>query len=136
MKYDAVKSDQATRPGGQKDPAPNCDHVWRVSDSSPDKMANCTICGGSESYAHVIDSFLIQFQAHVNLYPGDKTPEDLENDCRAALNGGTREINLMKLLKAKFISDLSWRLGVAPGNLTNQQLLSERNRIAAIYKAL
>lgn len=136
MKYDAVKSEQSARPGGHKDPAPNCDHYWRVSESSPDRMGNCTVCGGSESLSHIIDSFLIQFQETVNLYPAAKTPDDLENDCKAALNDGSREIHLMKLLKAKFISDLSWRLGVAPGNLTNTQLLNERNRIAAIYKAL
>lgn len=45
-------------------------------------------------------------------------------------------VDLFKLVKAKAISDLAFRLGVAPGALTPAQILAERNRIAAIYAAL
>ena len=63
-------------------------------------------------------------------------PDQLETDCTNYLNGGGGKIDARKVLKAKFISDLAFRLGVAPGALTAQQLLNERNRIAAIYKSL
>lgn len=53
------------------------------------------------------------------------------------LNGGIGpNIDWRKLTKAKFISDLAHRLGKAPGALTGAELTGERNRIAAIYKAL
>lgn len=41
-----------------------------------------------------------------------------------------------KMFKAKCISDLAFRLGKAPGALTALELQAERDRIAAIYKAL
>lgn len=65
------------------------------------------------------------------------TPDQIESQVQALLNSGTGpDIDWPKLIKAKFISDLAWRLGVAPGALTGPQLTAERNRIAAIYKAL
>lgn len=64
------------------------------------------------------------------------TPEELEADALAALNGGAKRVDMMKLLKAKFISDLAWRLGKAPGTLTALEIAAERQRIANIYKAL
>jgi hypothetical protein len=65
------------------------------------------------------------------------TPEELEAEVVTLLNGGDGpRIDWRKLIKAKFISDLAFRLGKAPGQLTNQELAAERNRIAAIYKAL
>lgn len=68
--------------------------------------------------------------------PAPFTADELEANALSALNGGTKLIDLVKLIKAKVISDLAFRLGVAPGSLTAQQLLNERARIAAIYKAL
>lgn len=65
-----------------------------------------------------------------------QTADELEAAVLAALNGGGSRFDLLKLLKAKFISDLAWRLGVAPGALTLAQLNAERQRIANIYKAL
>lgn len=65
------------------------------------------------------------------------TQDQLEAICQAWLNGvGNPAIDPRKVFKAKLISDLAFRLGVAPGALTGPQLLAERNRIAAIYKAL
>lgn len=66
------------------------------------------------------------------------TPAEKTAAAAAALNGGagSNGIDIQKLLKAKFISDLAFRLNVAPGALTPAQLLAERNRIAAIYAAL
>lgn len=65
------------------------------------------------------------------------TADELEAEVQAALNGGSGpHIDMTKLLKAKFVSDLAWRLGKAPGALTGAELTAERNRIAAIYKAL
>lgn len=68
--------------------------------------------------------------------PAEPTADELEEHCRLALNGGHSSIDLRKLLKAKFISDLAWRLGKPPAQLTAQELTAERNRIAAIYKAI
>lgn len=65
------------------------------------------------------------------------TPDELEAEVQAILNGGAGpHIEQLKLFKAKFISDLAFRLGVAPSALTGAQLAGERNRIAMIYKAL
>lgn len=65
------------------------------------------------------------------------TADELGAEVIAALNGGAhRNLDPYKLLKAKFISDLAHRLGKAPGALTGAELAAERNRIAAIYKAL
>lgn len=41
-----------------------------------------------------------------------------------------------KVFRAKCISDLAFRLGKAPGALTAPELAAERDRIAAIFKAL
>ncbi len=70
------------------------------------------------------------------LNPPARAADQLEADCLAYLNGGTGLIDLRKVLKAHVISCEAFRLGVAPGALTGAQLLSIRNRIAAIYKAL
>lgn len=67
--------------------------------------------------------------------PVPPTPEELEAQAVAALNGGGG-FDMRKLFKAKFISDLAFRLGKAPGALTGAEITAERNRIAAIYKAL
>lgn len=45
-------------------------------------------------------------------------------------------VDLFKLIRAKAISDLAFRLGVAPGALTPAQIATERARLAAIYAAL
>jgi hypothetical protein len=68
--------------------------------------------------------------------PPATSQNDLEAAAIAALNGGGLPINLTKLLKAKFVSDLAFRLGKAPAALTGSDLTAERNRIAAIYKNL
>lgn len=68
--------------------------------------------------------------------PPPPSATDLENDCLAALNGGAARIDVQKLMKAKVVSDLAFRLGVAPGALTVAQILAERTRLATIYKAL
>lgn len=65
------------------------------------------------------------------------TADQIEAQVQAVLNGGSAQhLDPFKLLKAKFISDLAFRLGKAPGSLTGAELTAERNRIAAIYKAL
>lgn len=74
--------------------------------------------------------------AFINRSPPSLTPTELETDCLSALNGGTNRINEIKLIKAKFISDLAWRLGKTPGTLTLADIQAERARIAAIYKNL
>lgn len=63
---------------------------------------------------------------------------DADAECRVALDAlGTQpKVDLWKVVKAKAISDLAFRLGVAPGALTGTQIANERNRIAAIYAAL
>lgn len=81
----------------------------------------------------VIDSF---DATSLNEPPHPVTADDFEAVCQNALGGGDSRIDMRRLLKAKFISDLAWRLGKAPGSLTAQELLAERNRIAAIYKNL
>jgi len=68
--------------------------------------------------------------------PPPLTPEQLEVAAIAALNGGEGSVNVLKLLKAKFISDLAFRLNKAPGSLTTIELQNERARIASIYKNL
>lgn len=68
--------------------------------------------------------------------PPPPTLAEVEAAALAALNGGGMAIDIVKLLKAKFVSDLAFRLSVAPGALTALQLQNERARIAAIYKAL
>lgn len=65
------------------------------------------------------------------------TPEQIEAQVQAALNGGAAQhLDPFKLLKAMFVSNLAHRLGKAPGALTGAELTAERNRIAAIYKNL
>ena len=61
---------------------------------------------------------------------------DHDAECRKALDAEPANVNRFKLIKAKAISDLAFRLGVAPGALTGTQIAAERNRIAAIYAAL
>lgn len=69
--------------------------------------------------------------------PPPPSQNDLEADAAAALNGGSApRIDMAKLLKAKMVSDLAFRLGKPPATLTGAELTAERNRIAAIYKAL
>jgi hypothetical protein len=63
------------------------------------------------------------------LNPPPPTAEELEQQCREAFNRD-------KLFRAKCISDLAFRLGKAPGQLSAAELAAERDRIAAIYKAL
>lgn len=63
-------------------------------------------------------------------------PVQLEQDCLSFLNGASIKIDLRMVFKAKVISDLAHRLGVSPITLTVAQINAERNRIAAIYKAL
>lgn len=55
-------------------------------------------------------------------------PVDKDAEGRAAIDA--------TVLKAKVISDLAFRFGVAPGALSPAQIATERNRIAAIYAAL
>lgn len=82
---------------------------------------------------------VLEWNAYVNATP---SATDMENYCIAFLGGqaqlapGNSRIDVRKVLQAKCISDLAWRLGVAPGALTAQQIGNERVRIAAIYKAL
>ncbi len=64
------------------------------------------------------------------------TADDDEAECAAWLNGGGSAPDLRRVLKAKMISDLAFRLGKAPGALTSGEIAAERNRIAAIYKAI
>jgi hypothetical protein len=68
--------------------------------------------------------------------PPPPTADELEALCQSLLSGNDVPISLAKVLKAKMVSDLAFRLGVAPGALTAAQLTAERNRIASIYKAL
>lgn len=68
-----------------------------------------------------------EVQAFLN--PGPPTPEQLEEECRVAFQADKR-------FRAKCISDLAFRLGKPPGQLTAAEIAAERDRIAAIYKAL
>lgn len=52
------------------------------------------------------------------------------------IEAAQRDFEVMKLFKAKCISDLAFRLGKAPGALTAGEISAERDRLAAIYKAL
>ncbi len=70
------------------------------------------------------------------LNPPPPTIDQLESAALAALNGGGQSIDIVKLLKAKFISDLAFRLGKSPASLTGPELQAERARIANIYKNL
>lgn len=45
-------------------------------------------------------------------------------------------IDVLKLVRAKAISDLAFRLGKAPGALTAAEIAAERTRISNIYAAL
>lgn len=82
------------------------------------------------------DAVLVAFLAAPEPTPLS-TAEQSEADCQAALNDGANfHMDFRKLIKAKFISDLAFRLGKAPGALTAGELTAERNRIAAIYKTL
>ena len=64
--------------------------------------------------------------AYLNRMPSS---DELEARCRSMFDED-------KLFRAKCISDLAFRLGKAPGALTGAELSAERDRIAAIYKAL
>jgi hypothetical protein len=57
------------------------------------------------------------------------TPEALEARCKEFIDE-----NLV--FKAKCLSDLAFRLGKSPSSLTVGERVAERDRIAAIYKAL
>lgn len=70
------------------------------------------------------------------LSPPPLTAAQLQANADSALNGVDAPINLLKLIKAKVVSDLAFRLGVTPGALTLAQLQAERTRIANIYSAL
>jgi hypothetical protein len=71
------------------------------------------------------------------LNPPAPTANDKEAWARAALDASSAgSFDSMKLIKAKTISDLAFRLGKAPGALTAAEIQAERDRIAAIYKAL
>ena len=61
--------------------------------------------------------------------PPPPTQAELEERCRLIFDTD-------KLFRAKCISDLAFRLGKLPGLLTGAELIAERNRIAAIYRAL
>src|SRR5574341_2678800 len=76
----------------------------------------------------------VQAEIDVILFP----VIDKDAEARKALDADPTappNIDLFKLIKAKAISDEAYRLGVAPGALTGPQLVSLRNRIAAIYAA-
>ncbi len=71
------------------------------------------------------------------LNPPAPTVDQVEQNCKDALTDDLpRGINWLKLFKAKMISDEAYRLGKAPGALTNGEKAAIRDRIAAIYKAL
>jgi hypothetical protein len=60
-----------------------------------------------------------------------------EEEARRAVDTcDSTRVNAQRLFKAKCISDLAFRLNKAPGALTAGELSAERDRIAAIYKAL
>lgn len=67
--------------------------------------------------------------------PAAPTQQELEDQCKAGLNG-TGGIDVLKALRAKVVSDEAYRLNKAPGDLTAAERQAIRNRIAAIYKAL
>jgi hypothetical protein len=71
------------------------------------------------------------------LNPPAPTANDKEAWARASLDSANAgAFDSMKLIKAKAISDLAFRLAKAPGALTAAEIQAERDRIAAIYKAL
>lgn len=97
-----------------------------------------------DAVRYVIGSFWVDAiggqptQAEVDLFlnPPGPTQAELQAAAVTALDQGGSTIDILKLLKAKFVSDLAFRLAVAPGALTGAQLDAERTRIANIYKAL
>lgn len=62
------------------------------------------------------------------------TPDNLESYALRALNGSADKV--LKLIKAVVISNLAFRLGKPPSQLTQTELTNERQRIATIYKNL
>lgn len=71
--------------------------------------------------------------------PIELTADDQENVCKAYLDGQSPVapiFNLRRAFIAKAISDEAYRLGKAPGALTQTELANVRSRIAAIYKNL
>lgn len=65
------------------------------------------------------------------------TLDELAADVEGLLDSGSGpRISWPKLFKAKVISELAFRLGKPPAQLTAQEFATERDRIAAIYKAL
>lgn len=57
------------------------------------------------------------------------TAAELETQCQQRFDAD-------KLFRAKCLSDLAFRLGKAPGQLTATDIENERARLAAIYRAL
>lgn len=66
-----------------------------------------------------------------------KTPAEVDATKTALVDAAAgAAFDFNKLFRAKAVSDLAWRLGVAPAALTPAQIAAERTRILNIYKAL
>lgn len=115
------------------DQHPAAVRYWRLLD---DSITGQRPAGGYKNIIDAVGAAPTLQEVLTFLMPPGPTPDELEAAALAALNGGGGLIDLGKLLKAKFISDLAFRLGVAPIALTPAQLAAERQRIANIYKAL
>lgn len=72
----------------------------------------------------------------IAVFQAGPTPDDREAEALSALNGGGGAVDVLKLFKAKVISDEAYRLGKSPAQLTGQELAALRSRIATIYKNL
>lgn len=101
--------------------------------------------GGSLADLHDLDGVFVYWPPALGAFPSAETlaqweleydqAHEIESQCQGYLNGGG-SVDERRLAKAKMISDLAFRLGKPPAQLTAQELLAERNRIAAIYKNL
>lgn len=91
------------------------------------KIAGCY----AQRQAGYAEEFLADDHPEVVAYfnPPPPTEEELARQCRDAFSRD-------RLFRAKCISDLAFRLGKGPGQLTQAEIAAERDRLAAIYKAL
>jgi hypothetical protein len=90
------------------------------------------VCGLYAKLQPVLaEEFLSDDHADVIAYlnPPAPTPEELEQSAR-------NQFNRDKLFRAKCLSDLAFRLAKPPGQLTLAEIAAERDRLAAIYRAL
>ncbi len=79
-----------------------------------------------------------EFGVALNAQIASEAPDadQREQAAKDAIQFGEGNIRMLKLLKAICVSNLAYRLNKAPGAVTNPELATERDRIAAIYRNL